>query len=144
MATPRPSEGEPPLGDLVSEVITDVQTLLRQEVELAKAEIREETSRAGKAAGMYGGAGFAGYMVAVLLSFTAVFALDNVLGLAWSALIVTGVWALIGAVLFLVGRSTMRSFSPKPQQTLESLKEDAQWARHPVGSRPTSTRRSTS
>ncbi|WP_093840395.1 phage holin family protein [Streptomyces aidingensis] len=149
MATPHPTEGagpggEPPLGELVSEIVTDVQTLLRQEMELAKAEIREEGRRAGKAAGMFGGAGFAGYMVAVLGSFTAVFALDNVLGLAWSALIVTGAWAVIGAVLFVLGRIGMRSFSPKPRKTLDSLKEDARWARHPIGSRPTSMRHSTS
>ncbi|MFV0137989.1 phage holin family protein [Streptomyces sp. HMX87] len=111
---------------------SDVQALFRQEVELAKAEIREEATKAGKAAGMFGGAGFAGYMVAVFLSLAAVLGLANVMDGGWAALIVTGVWAGIAAVLFVMGRSRMREVSPKPEQTVETLKEDAQWARHPT------------
>jgi predicted butyrate kinase (DUF1464 family) len=118
--------------ELLSEVTSDVQTLFRQEIELAKAEIREEATKAGKAAGMFGGAGFAGYMVAVFLSLAAMFALANVMDTGWAALLVTGVWAAIGGVLFALGRSRMRSVSPKPEQTVQTLKEDAQWARHPT------------
>ncbi|MBB5938395.1 phage holin family protein [Streptomyces zagrosensis] len=121
------------LGELMSEVTSDMQQLLRQEVELAKAEVREEATKAGKAAGMFGGAGFAGYMVVVLLSLTAVFALANVMDLAWAALIVTAIWAVVAAVLFMRGRSQMRNVSPKPEHTMETLKEDARWARHPIG-----------
>ncbi|WP_307659216.1 phage holin family protein [Streptomyces sp. V1I1] len=111
---------------------SDVQTLFRQEVELAKTEIREEATKAGKAAGMFGGAGFAGYMVALFLSLAAVFGLSNVMDAAWSALIITAVWAAIAAVLYAMGRTRMREVSPKPEQTVETLKEDAQWARHPT------------
>ncbi|MGK5693813.1 phage holin family protein [Streptomyces sp. URMC 128] len=120
------------VGELLSTVTSDVQQLLRQEVELAKAEVRQEATKAGKAAGMYGGAGFAGYMVAVLLTLAAMFALGNVMDLGWAALIVTALWAVIGAVLYRRGRERMRTVSPKPEQTLETLKEDAQWARHPT------------
>ncbi|MFJ5996999.1 phage holin family protein [Streptomyces sp. NPDC092370] len=111
---------------------SDIQTLFRQEVELAKAEIREEAGKAGKAAGLYGGAGFGGYMVALFASLAAMFALANVMDTGWAALIVTAVWAGIAAVLFVMGRSRMREVSPKPEQTVETLKEDAQWARHPT------------
>jgi nitrate/nitrite transporter NarK len=111
---------------------SDIQTLFRQEVELAKAEIREEAGKAGKAAGMYGGAGFGGYMVALFASLAAMFGLANVMDTAWAALIVTAVWAGIAAILFVMGRSRMREVSPKPEQTVETLKEDAQWARHPT------------
>ncbi|MER5219500.1 phage holin family protein [Streptomyces flaveus] len=121
------------VGDLLSELTWDVQTLFRQEVELAKAEIREEATKAGKAAGMFGGAGFAGYMVAIFLSLAAMFALAHAIHVGWSALIVAAVWAVIGAVLYRKGRDRMRSVSPKPEQTVETLKEDAQWARHPTG-----------
>jgi hypothetical protein len=120
------------IGELLSEVTSDVQVLFRQEVELAKAEIREEATKAGKAAGMFGGAGFAGYMVALFASLAAVFALANVMDAGWAALIITGVWAVIGAVLFVMARSRMRTVSPKPEQTVETLKENAQWARHPT------------
>jgi hypothetical protein len=127
---PRGEDGS--VGELLSDVTQDVETLFQQEMELAKAEIREEATKAGKSAGMLGGAGFAGYMVAVLASLAAVFALDNAMDLGWAALIITGVWAVIGAVLFVMGRSRMKRVSPKPEQTMETLKEDAQWARHPT------------
>lgn len=120
------------VGELLSAVTSDVQTLFRQEVELAKTEIREEATKAGKAAGMFGGAGFAGYMVALFLSLAAVFGLSNVMDAAWAALIITAVWAAIAAVLYAMGRTRMREVSPKPEQTVETLKEDAQWARHPT------------
>ncbi len=121
------------IGALVSAVTSDAQSLLRQEVELAKAEMRQEASSAGKAAGMFGGAGFAGYMVALLLSLTAVFALAHVLDEVWAAMIVAGGWAIIGAVLFLLARSRMRSVSVTPDKTMQSMKENARWARHPSG-----------
>ncbi|MFI6852468.1 phage holin family protein [Streptomyces sp. NPDC050416] len=120
------------VGELLSTVTSDVQQLLRQEAELAKAEVQQEATKAGKAAGMFGGAGFAGYMVAVFLTLAAMFALANVMDLGWAALIVTALWAVIGAVLYRRGRERMRTVSPKPEQTLETLKEDAQWARHPT------------
>jgi hypothetical protein len=126
-----PSGADGSVGELVSAVTSDAQTLFRQEMELAKAEIRQEAVKAGKAAGMFGGAGFAGYMVAVFLSLAGVAALDNVMDAAWAALIITGIWALNGLVLFARARSGMRSVSPTPEQTMTTLKEDAQWARHP-------------
>jgi hypothetical protein len=120
------------IGELLSTVTSDVQQLLHQEAELAKAEIREEATKAGKAAGMFGGAGFAGYMVAVFLTLAAMFALANVMDPGWAALIVTGVWAVIGLILYRRGRTHMRTVSPKPEQTMQTLKEDMQWARHPT------------
>jgi hypothetical protein len=120
------------VGELVSSVTSDVQTLFRQEVELAKAEIRQEAGTAGKAAGMFGGAGFAGYMVALFGSLAAVYGLANVMDAGWAALIVTAVWAVVGAVLYVMGRSRLRALSLMPEQTVETLKEDARWARHPT------------
>ncbi|MFF6785647.1 phage holin family protein [Streptomyces sp. NPDC012510] len=120
------------VGELLSAVTSDVQTLFRQEVELAKTEVRQEATKAGKAAGMYGGAGFAGYMVLLFLSLAAVFGLANVMDGGWAALIVTAVWAVIAAVLYQRGRTRMRGVAPKPEQTVESMKENAQWARHPT------------
>ncbi|MFF0007698.1 phage holin family protein [Streptomyces tibetensis] len=125
-------EEDSSVGELLSTVTSDVQQLLHQEAELAKAEIREEATKAGKAAGMFGGAGFAGYMVAVFLSLAATFALANVMDLGWAALIVTGLWAVIGLILYRRGRAQMRTVSPKPEQTMQTLKEDMQWARHPT------------
>ncbi|MFH8934040.1 phage holin family protein [Streptomyces griseosporeus] len=124
--------GDRSVGQLLSQVTSDLQTLFRQEVELAKAEVRQEATKAGKAAGMYGGAGFAGYMVLLFLSLAAVLGLANVMDGGWAALIVTAVWAVVAAVLYARGRAQMRAVSPKPEQTVETMKENAQWARHPT------------
>ena len=111
------------VGELIGEVTNDLSTLMRQEMELAKAEIKEEVAKTGKAAGMFGGAGFAGYMVALFASIALWWALANVMDEAWAALIVTGIWAIIGAVLFVIGRKKMRQVHPKPERTMSTLKE---------------------
>lgn len=120
------------VGELLSQVTSDVQTLFRQEVELAKTEVRQEATKAGKAAGLYGGAGFAGYMVLLFGSLAAVLGLANVMDGGWAALIVTAVWAVVSAVLYARGRTRMRTVSPTPEQTVETMKENTQWARHPT------------
>ncbi|MGC4889075.1 phage holin family protein [Micromonospora sp. NBC_01392] len=88
------------IGQLMSQVTGDLSTLMRQEVELAKAEIRQEGKKAGKAAGLYGGAGFGGYMVALFVSVAVWQFLDNVMDSGLAALIVAVVWAAIAAVLY--------------------------------------------
>jgi MFS family permease len=137
MAAPAPGPArdrgeDASLGTLVSAAVADVQALFRQELALAKAELREEAGRAGKAAGLYGGAGYAGSMVLALLSAAAVIGLGHLIGYGWSALVVAAVWAIVAAVMFTTGRSRMRAVSPRPEQTVETLKEDARWARHPT------------
>jgi hypothetical protein len=111
------------VGQLLSDVSRDLSTLMRQEVELAKAEVKAEVSKAGKGAGMLGGAGFAGYMVLLFLSFALWWGLANVMDAGWAALIVAVVWIVIAAVLYAVGRSTLRKVNPKPERTVETVKE---------------------
>ena len=117
------------IGSLIGEVTQDISKLFRQEVALAKAELKEEATKAGKAGGMLAGAGFAGYLVAVLLSLALVFALDAVMPIGWAAVIVAVVWAIVGGVLYSMGRKRMKDVDPVPRQTVETLKEDAQWVR---------------
>lgn len=120
------------IGELISEVAGDVSRLFRQEVELAKAEVRAEASKAGKAAGMLAGAGVAALLVAMLLSLALVFALGAVMPDGWAAVIVAVIWAIVAAALYAAGRKQLRTVSPVPQQTVETLKEDAEWLRHPT------------
>lgn len=120
------------LGDLVSELTGDLSKLMRQELELAKAEIRQEATKAGKATGMLAAAGFAGYLTTVLLSLALVFALGAIMPLGWAALIVAVLWGIAGAVLYTSGRAKLRTVNPKPERTVETLKEDAEWAKHPT------------
>ncbi|GAA1578439.1 phage holin family protein [Kribbella sancticallisti] len=122
----RPSPDES-LGTLVSHLTDDLGKLTRQELALAKAELRGEAKKAGKGAGMLGGAAVAGWMVAIFLSLTAMWALGEVMHLAWAALIVCVVWAIVAAVLAMAGRKELQEVNPTPDQTVESLKEDAKW-----------------
>ncbi|SCL17561.1 Putative Holin-X, holin superfamily III [Micromonospora nigra] len=92
------------LGELMKQVTSDLSTLVRQEVELAKAEIRQEGKKAGKAAGFFGGAGLGGYMVALFLSLALWAGLSNVMDGGWAALIVAVLWGAIAAVLYSMGR----------------------------------------
>jgi len=92
------------LGELVSRITTDLSTLVQQEIALAKAEATQSAKRAGKGAGMFGGAGFAGYFVLLFLSIALWWALGDSMGHGWSALIVAALWAIVGLVLYLRGR----------------------------------------
>jgi len=117
------------LGEIVSDVTTDLSDLMRQELELAKVEFKEEMTKAGKGAGMLAGAGVAGHLVLVFVSLTLMFLLDNVMPLELAALITTLVWAAIAAVLALAGRAALRKTNPALPTTQRTLKEDAAWAR---------------
>jgi len=110
------------LGDLLSEVTRDVSILMRQEVNLAKAEVRQSATRAGKGAGMLGGAGYAGHLTVLFLSFAAWWGLGQVINIAWAAVIVAVVWAIVAAVLFVMGRNELKSITGTPE-TVDSLKQ---------------------
>jgi hypothetical protein len=111
------------VGELIGEVSRDLSTLMRQELELAKAEIKQEITKAGRAAGMFGGAGLAGYMLLFFLSITVWWALANVMDEAWAALIVAGVWGLVSSVLYVLARGQLRLVSPQPERTVDTLKQ---------------------
>ncbi|HEU5391267.1 MAG TPA: phage holin family protein [Streptosporangiaceae bacterium] len=111
------------VGELIGEVTRDLSTLMRQELDLAKAEVKQETVKAARAGGMLGAAGFAGYMVLVFASIAAWQGLAEVMPSGWAALIVTAVWAVAGAVLFVMGRQRMREVNPKPERTVETVSE---------------------
>jgi len=121
---------DPSIGELVGEISDDLTRLVRSEIDLAKAEIKQEATKAGKAAGMLAGSGYAGHLALLMASLAALFGLAHLVDHAWAALIVTAVWALVGAVLFVTGRKRMRAVQIKPERTAETLKEDARWARN--------------
>lgn len=120
------------VGELIGEVTSDLTRLVRNEFQLAKAELKEEGAKAGKAAGLYGGAGYAAGLTLLLASLAAVYGLAHLIDPAWAALVVAAVWAVAGAVLYTVGRKRMRSVQPTPERARDSLREDVKWARHPT------------
>ena len=123
------------IGDLVKELSSQVSTLVRQEVELAKAEVGEKGKKAGVGAGMFGGAGVAALLMLASLTAFAVLVLQIFLPEWAAALIVTLLWGAVAAVLALQGRQKMQEMGkPVPEQTIETVKEDLQWAKHPTRS----------
>ncbi|UUL76516.1 phage holin family protein [Pseudarthrobacter sp. Fe7] len=110
------------LGELLGDVTRDLSTLMRQEVELAKAELKQTTSRAGKGAGMLAGAGVGGHFVLLFLSLALMFALGAIMALGWAALIVAVIWAIIAAVFASTGRKELKQIKGLPQ-TSETLAE---------------------
>jgi hypothetical protein len=110
------------LGELLGDVTRDLSTLMRQEVELAKAELKQSTSRAGKGAGMLAGAGIGGHFVLLFLSLALMWALGAIMALGWAALIVAVIWAIIAAILASTGRKELKQIKGLPQ-TGETLSE---------------------
>jgi len=110
------------LGDLLGEVTRDMSTLMRQEVELAKVELKQSATRAGKGTGMLAGAGVAGHFVLLFLSLALWWALGTVMGLGWSAVVVAVIWAVVAAVLAAMGRKELNAIKGMPR-TAETLQE---------------------
>ena len=105
------------VGELFSEVAEDLSTLMRQEVELAKAELRQSATRAGKGAGLLAGAGVSGHMVLLFASVAAWWGIGDATGHGWSALIVAAIWLMIAAALGLMGRREISAVPGIPQTT---------------------------
>ena len=110
------------LGDLLGDVTRDMSTLMRQEVELAKVELKQSATRAGKGTGLLAGAGVAGHFVLLFLSLALWWALGLVMGLGWSGVVVAVIWAIVAAILASMGRKELNAIKGMPQ-TAETLQE---------------------
>ena len=121
------------LGEIVGRLASDFSRLMRAEIALAKAEAKEEVKEAGKGAGMLAGAGYAGHLLVLFLSLALMFLLDVWMPIGWAALIVAVLWGIVAAVLASRGRAALKRTTPPMTETVETLKEDAQWAKNPRG-----------
>jgi uncharacterized membrane protein YqjE len=118
------------MGELLRQLSQETTQLVHQELELAKAELQQKGKQAGAGAGMFGGAGALG--LAALGALTACFILAlNAIMPAWlAALIVAVVYGIIAFVLVKQGQARMKQASPPvPEQTIETVKEDVEWAK---------------
>lgn len=125
MTDPTPSEEKAAttsLGDLLGEVSRDVSTLMRQEVALAKAELKESATRSAKGGGLIGGAGYAAAMAVFFLSVALWWWLGTLIGGGWAGVIVAVIWAAVAGILFAAGRRQFADVQGAPQ-TVETLKE---------------------
>lgn len=115
------------IGEIIGDVTHDLTTLVRQELDLAKTELKSEATRAGKGAGILAGAGVGAHLALIFVSLAVVFVLDRVMPLDLAALLVGVVWAIVAAVLASTGRKQLKTVEPGLPTTTETIKEDAQW-----------------
>jgi uncharacterized membrane protein YqjE len=127
-----------PIGVLLKELANETATLVRQELDLAKAEMREKAGKAGPGFGMWGAAGVTALLALGSLTAFLILALDGAMPNWLAALIVGVVYAAIAGVLYLRGEHRVEEAgSPVPEKTIETVKEDVQWAKHPTTSAKT-------
>jgi uncharacterized membrane protein YqjE len=117
------------IGEIVGDISADMTTLVRQELDLAKAEAKQEVARVGKGAGMFAGAALAGFFTLFFLSLALTYLLDNWMPIELAAVIVALLWAIAAAVLAVTGRKNVKAAAPPMETTKQTLKEDAQWAK---------------
>jgi Flp pilus assembly protein TadB len=127
--TPPPAGETRSLGQIVGDITSDMSTLVRQEIDLAKSEMKQEVSKLGKGAGMLGAAGLAGYFTLFFLSFALTYLLDNWMPVELAALIVALLWGIVAAVLAARGRKEIKRANPQLPVTQQTIKEDVQWAK---------------
>lgn len=127
-----------PIGELLKELANETTTLVRQELDLAKAEMREKAGKAGPGFGMWGAAGVTALLSLGSLTAFLILALDGAMPNWLAALVVGLVYAAVAGVLYLRGkRRVEEAGSPVPEKTIETVKEDVQWAKHPTTSAKT-------
>jgi hypothetical protein len=127
---PDPRVREQSMGELFKELSSDLSTLMRQELKLAQVEISQKGKRAGLGAGMFGGAGLMALLAAGTLTACVVAALSEGMDVWLAALIMTVIYGAIAGVLALTGKKRVSEATPPvPEQTVDTVKEDVQWAK---------------
>ena len=117
------------LSELLSDVTTEIATLFRKEVELAKAETSEQVSRAAKAGGMLGAAAVIGFLDLILFSFALAWALTEIVPEGVAFAIVAVLFAIVAGALAMAGKKRLANVNPMPNQTVQTLKDDVQVAK---------------
>ena len=121
------------LGDLFSDLSRETTTLVRQEVQLAKAELTQSATEAARGIGMLVAGGAIAYAGLLFLLLAIVFGLIEAGWDAWlSALVVGVVVVAIGAILVLRARESLKPANLAPRRTVETLKEDQEWAKEQI------------
>jgi uncharacterized membrane protein YqjE len=122
------------IGELVKDLASQTSTLVRQEIKLAQAEVTEKGKVAGKGAGMLAGAAVTALLGLGALTALLIIVLDSFMPLWLAALIVTLLWLAVAGVLAMSGKKALQSATPPVPQTVETVKEDIQWAKTQTGS----------
>lgn len=122
-AVPATVPEERSIGELLGDVSRDLSTLMRREVELAKAELRESASQAGRGAGLLTGAGIGAFLSVLFLSIALWWGLGYLIGNAWSGVVVAVIWGIVAAILAATGRTELTRVRglPKTAETVSKI-----------------------
>jgi predicted lipid-binding transport protein (Tim44 family) len=121
---------ERPIGELLKQLSQETTSLVKMELDLAKAEVAQKGQQAGKGVGMFGGAGVMGFLALGALTAFFIMLLDGAVANWLAALIVAVVYGAIAGVLALQGKNKVQEAAPPvPEQAVETVKEDVQWAK---------------
>jgi hypothetical protein len=121
---------ERPIGELLKQLSEETTRLVHQELELAKAELAQKGKQAGLGAGLFGAAGAIGLLAAAALTACFILALAAVMPAWLAALIVAVGYGAVAAFLAVRGRDRVKqAVPPVPEQTIETVKEDMEWAK---------------
>ena len=134
MAAPEAHRDERGIGELVKDLASQTSTLVRQEIQLAQAEVTQKGKVAGKGAGLLAGAAVFAVLALGALSAALITLLDDAMPTWVAALIVMALWAIVAAVLAKAGQTALQRATPPAPQTVETVKEDIQWAKTQTGS----------
>lgn len=124
-----PKLADQSLGALVADMTGEMSTLVRKEIQLAKVEMKEEVGKAGKPAGMIGAGAVAGYLALLFGSLALAWLLDDVMPRSLAFFLVAVIYAVAAAILLSQGRKGIKQVDPVPRQTVETIKEDVEWAK---------------
>jgi hypothetical protein len=129
--TTPPETRDASIGELLGRLAKDSGTLVRQEIALARAELKQKARAAGPAAGMFGAAYVIGMLAATALTAGIVLLLARVMPAWLAATIVAVIYAIVAAVLVRQGQRQLReAMPPIPEQTVETIKEDVEWVKN--------------
>jgi F0F1-type ATP synthase assembly protein I len=121
------ADGQRSLSELASVMTEDLSTLMRKEVELAKEELRVEARKAGRAGAGFAGAGISGLYAGIALVLALGYGLDQLMPLWLGFLIIGLILGAVAAALAKKGQQELQDVNPAPEQTIETMKENAQW-----------------
>ena len=124
-----PKLADQSLGELVADMTGEMSTLVRKEIQLAKVEMKEEAGKAGKPAAMLGAGAVTAYLALLFTSLALAWLLDEVMHVALAFFLVAVLHGVLAAVLLTRGRNDLKKVDPVPRQTVETLKEDVEWAK---------------
>jgi hypothetical protein len=127
-----PPSSEPTLGDLFTSLTSDLTTLVRKEIELARTETMEKVTGLTRNVVMMVAGGLVAYAGLIALIMAAIFLLNRAMSLWVSALIVGIVVVIVGVILLMVGKSSLNNMTVVPEKTVESMKENTEWAKEQV------------